>query len=318
MAFLAGIDEAGYGPFVGPLVHGYSLFRVPDFDIELWDALKVSCARKPERSDKRRLWVNDSKKVHQGTLGRGRLERSVATFRQLLNNKTCLDSWLAEKPTSSPKDLHHAPWYQDLEIPFCPSTTIERSKLDAASVQRDLYNAGCNLNAFGARVVPAHEYNRMLNDLGNKGSTNFEVAMQCARHIIKITGDAPLRIELDQHGGRSDYKQMLSDALNPQSIDVHGENNGGSTYSLHFGTRTVQVRFSSGADLEHFTVALASLAAKQSRERIMDCFNQYWCEQFPDLKPTKGYGVDGKRWLADIEPHLDDLQIDRAILRRKR
>jgi len=50
----------------------------------------------------------------------------------------------------------------------------------------------------------------------------------------------------------------------------------------------------------------------------MDCFNDYWCEQFPDLKPTKGYGVDGKRWLADIEPHLDDLQIDRAILRRKR
>ncbi|MBC8371704.1 MAG: hypothetical protein H8E25_17010 [Planctomycetes bacterium] len=318
MAFLAGIDEAGYGPFVGPLVHGYSLFRVPDFDTELWQALETSCARKPPRSDKRRLWVNDSKKVHQGTLGRPRLERTVAAFRQLLNTDSMLDSWLSDKPAPTAKDLHLAPWFKHLDVPLCPSTTVERSKLDASSVQRDLYNAGCNLNAFGARVVPAHEYNRMLDDLGNKGATNFEVAMQCTRHLIQLTGDAPLRIELDQHGGRSDYKHLLSKALNPQSIEVHGENSGGSTYSLLFSNRAVQIRFSSAADLNHLPVALASLAAKQSRERMMDCFNDYWCEQFPDLKPTKGYGVDGKRWLADIEPHLDDLQIDRAILRRKR
>jgi ribonuclease HII len=142
--------------------------------------------------------------------------------------------------------------------------------------------------------------------------------MQCVRHILEITGDAPLRIELDQHGGRTDYRHVLNKALNPQKIEVHGENSGGSTYSLHFSERTVQLRFSSGADLSHLPVALASLAAKQSRERMMDCFNDYWCDQFPDLKPTKGYGVDGKRWLADIEPHLDELQIDRAILRRKR
>ena len=318
MVFLAGIDEAGYGPFVGPLVHGYSLFRVPNFDTELWSELATSCARKPARTDKRRLWVNDSKKVHQGTLGRGRLERTVAAFRQILNTDTMLDTWLSEKPAPTAKDLHHAPWFKDLAIPFCPSTALARSKLDASSVQRDLYNAGCNLNAFGARVVPAAEYNNFLDTLGNKGATNFEIAMQCARHIIEITGDAPLRIELDQHGGRTDYRHVLGKALNPQKIEVHGENSGGSTYSLHFSERTVQLRFSSGADLAHLPVALASLAAKQSRERMMDCFNDYWCEQFPDLKPTKGYGVDGKRWLADIEPHLDDLQIDRAILRRKR
>ena len=82
MAFLAGIDEAGYGPFVGPLSVGWSLFRVPDPGTDLWKTLKGPVARKPNRKDPR-LRVDDSKKVHSGPLGRQRLERAVAAFRRV-------------------------------------------------------------------------------------------------------------------------------------------------------------------------------------------------------------------------------------------
>ncbi|MDP6963028.1 MAG: hypothetical protein QGF46_02565 [Planctomycetota bacterium] len=317
MVFLAGIDEAGYGPFVGPLINGYAMFRVPDFNTDLWQVLDDSCAKKPARTDQQRLWVNDSKKVHQGPRGRQRLERTVAAFRQIMSNCSRLDSWLTDKPAPTAAALHAAPWFKEISTEFCPSTTIERSQLDASNVQRQLEKSGANLISFGARAVPAIEYNSMLKKLGNKGSLNFTIAMQCARHFLEASGDSPLRIELDQHGGRSDYRNLLKSALNPQSIEVHGENESGSTYSLQYANRTVQIRFSRNSDQNHFAVALASLAAKQSRERMMDLFNAYWTGLFPELKPTKGYGVDGKRWLAEIEPHLDEIKLNRDCLRRK-
>lgn len=319
MVFLAGIDEAGYGPFVGPLTMGVALFRVPGPELDLWQAFARSTARKPERKDLRRLWVNDSKKVHQGPKGRGRLERSVAAFRELsAPGRHRLEDWLGEEPAGEPRALHAAPWFRELDGEFCPSIPHDRARLDAAALARDQEAAGCHLQAFGARAVPAGEWNRLLQRTGGKGSANFAVAMQIVRLLLELTGDAPLRIELDRHGARSRYREVLQDALRPQSIEIHGERAGGSAYSLKFEHREVQLRFSEGADGKYLPVALASMAAKQTRERMMDLFNGWWADRLPDLKPTKGYGVDGKRWLAEAEGELDGLSVDRNLLRRDR
>ncbi len=319
MVFLAGIDEAGYGPFVGPLTMGFSVMRVPQLELDLWDVLSTSTARKPERKDLRRLWLDDSKKVHQGTKGRGRLERTVAAFRQLVSpGRQQLDDWLGEPPAGDARALHAAPWFQQLDGAFCPSIPHDRARLDAAAVHRDLEAAGCTLFAFGARAVPAGEWNQLLHSTGGKGSANFAVAMELVKHILAHTGDAPLRIELDRHGARMRYADVLREALNPVGIAIHGERPGGSTYSLEFPNRSVQVRFSEGADSKHMPVALASLAAKQTRERLMDEFNSWWSEQLPGLKPTKGYGVDGKRWLAEVLPQLEPTGVDVKRLRRDR
>ena len=319
MAFLAGIDEAGYGPFVGPLTMGFALLRMPQVDADLWDILSSSTARKPERKDLRRLWLNDSKKVHQGTLGRGRLERTVSAFRELVApGRHQLDDWLSEPPAGSARSLHAAPWFQKLDGPLCPSIPHDRARLDAAAVHRDLEAAGCAVQAFGARAVPAGEWNELLQTTGGKGSANFAVAMELVRHLLAITGDAPLRIELDRHGARMRYADVLRQALNPLSIAIHGERPGGSTYSLKFANRSVQLRFSEGADSRFMPVALASLAAKQTRERLMDEFNQWWSIKLPELKPTKGYGVDGKRWLAEVLPQLPETGVAKQLLQRER
>ncbi len=319
MVFLAGIDEAGYGPFVGPMTMGFSLFRVPQLDSDLWQILSKSTAPKPDRKDLRRLWLNDSKKVHQGPKGRGRLERTVAAFRELVSpGNALLDDWLSEPPAGSARDLHAAPWFQKLDGALCPSVEHDRARLDAAAVHRDLESAGCAVQAFGARAVPAGEWNKLLASTGGKGSANFSVAMHLVRHLLEHTGDAPLRIELDRQGARMRYADVLRTALQPQGIEIHGERPSGSTYSLKFPNRSVQLRFSESADSKHLPVALASLAAKQTRERMMDEVNAWWTLKMPELKPTKGYGVDGKRWLAEVQPHTPDNGVALNLLRRDR
>lgn len=318
MAFLAGIDEAGYGPFVGPFVVGFAAFRVPQLETDLWPVLERTCVPKPERKDLRRLWLNDSKKVHQGPHGRKRLARTVAAFRELDRpGAASLDDWVTDPPSCDARMLHAAPWLKELTGPLAEDVTQDRARLDAASVRRDLQEAGCTFAGFGARAVPAGEWNGLLDRTGGKGNTNFAVTMEVVRHLMAITGDAPLRIELDRQGARMRYTEPLRRALEPKSIQIHGEGKGGSTYSLTFPTREVQVRFSEGADSKHLPVALASMGAKLTRERLMDLFNAWWAERLPDLKPTKGYGVDGKRWLAEVMPKLPAHQVDEELLRRR-
>ena len=318
MAFLAGVDEAGYGPFVGPFVVGYSLFRVPSHETNLWDCLETVAAKKPGRGNTR-LWVNDSKKVHSGPRGRERLERTVAAFREILEPQIKdTHSWITATPSGDPRWFQKTPWLQSLPTTFCPQADTGRSRLDASAVRRHLLEAGCTLDGFGARAVSAGEWNQLLEETRNKSDALFSVTMECVRVILDRTADAPLRIELDRHGARSRYAKKLQAALNPQSIETHGETSGGSTYTLNFGTRKVQLRFSEKADLSFFPVALASLAAKQTRERLMDAFNTWWEEVIPELKPTKGYGVDGKRWLAEVLSQLDSVNVDKSVLRRNR
>jgi hypothetical protein len=318
MVFLGGIDEAGYGPFVGPLVLGVSLFRVHDPEADLWPVLERSCARKPPRGD-RRLWVDDSKRVKSGPRGRERLERSVAAFREIdAPGRDALDEWLAEPPSGDARALHAAPWLRELPGALCPGADVDRARLDAAFARRDLDAAGCELQLFGARAVPAGEWNSLLERHRNKGNANFAVAMECVRLLLERTGDAPLRVELDRHGGRTRYGALLARALRPERIETHGETGAGSAYTLHFPTRAVELRFSEGADGRMLPVALASLAAKMTRERLTDLLNDWFTARIDGLKPTRGYGVDGKRWLAEVEPRLAALAVEPGLLRRAR
>ncbi len=59
---LAGIDEAGYGPMLGPLVVSISLFRLPGDDPspDLWETLAPAVNRSAKKNS---IPVNDSKKL---------------------------------------------------------------------------------------------------------------------------------------------------------------------------------------------------------------------------------------------------------------
>ena len=50
----------------------------------------------------------------------------------------------------------------------------------------------------------------------------------------------------------------------------------------------------------------------------MELFNDFWRQHVPDLKPTKGYPVDAKRFRKDIAAAQKQLEISDATLWRER
>src|SRR5947209_1912686 len=77
MAWIIGVDEAGYGPNLGPLVMTSVACRVPDAlgAVDFWQALAPAVRRCADKTDAP-LLVDDSKEVH-GTRGLRGLEANV-------------------------------------------------------------------------------------------------------------------------------------------------------------------------------------------------------------------------------------------------
>src|SRR5579885_1634474 len=114
MPWIVGIDEAGYGPNLGPLVMTSVACRVPEelAGGKLWNALRCAVRRYPSDEDDR-VAVNDSKLVYSAQRGLRDLETAVlATVTPWVDSgEMCLSDYVERASPTCHELLHGEPWY---------------------------------------------------------------------------------------------------------------------------------------------------------------------------------------------------------------
>jgi ribonuclease HII len=313
MPWQVGIDEAGYGPNLGPLVQAAVAVRVPEGIDDLW-VHGTEQFRKAKGKEDRRLLVDDSKKVNEGVHGLAKLERSVFGFLDCPVPVSLEDLLLALGDESQLAEGREEPWFLGGEnLPVVQPMNVIAT---AREVRRSLETVQWAVPR--VRMRTPKRFNQMLDRYDLKSTVLIQGVIELLRGLIALPGDEPIHIAVDKLGGRNYYAPMLQAAFPESWPRAVCESNLECTYSLPGLPREVQITFQPKADSRFFCVALASLVAKYLREIAMRQFNAFWEKLLPGLQPTAGYPVDALRFMEQIEPLLENQNLTRdAIWRRK-
>lgn len=298
-----GIDEAGYGPNLGPLVMTAVVAEsLDDREPDLWNDLPDTVTRARGPAD--RLWIDDSKAILATRNGRTHLERTCrAAGRTVgLDPPQTLDALFRNVgagglvPAELDRWLHPD---QPSSLQSIPDEPIRRIQCDR-----------WRLTAIRSVVIGPARFNDRLHAADSKAAVHAEAFAELLRHAWTLAGDGlPTRLRSDKHGGRNFYAGLLSHTLPDAWVTPEIEGANLSRYTLKSPAQTLQTSFQPRADAHDGLVALASIVSKTLRERWMDAFNHYWTTRIPGLKPSAGYPVDARRFRAAIEPTANELNI---------
>ena len=310
-----GMDEAGYGPNLGPLIVAATAWPIAgdpaDFDpwAEFGDVLGP-----PSRSTKR-LVVADSKAVYSAGRSLVSLETTVQSFLQLCDIPAHTLSRLWSAVTAGcTLGTEPAPWLQQEEITLPLEADPETIALHTQRWQTSCHRAGLTARpVVRATILSAARFNEQLAIDDNKSTTLSRISLSLLASLVDPGADDPTLVIADKHGGRNRYDGFLSEAFGDRLIFRQFETAALSCYRLG----SLEVHFQAKAE-EHFPVAMASMVAKYIREISMTAFNRYWCRQRPGLKPTRGYPVDARRFREDIADRLQQLAIPLDVFWRQR
>lgn len=323
MAVLVGIDEAGYGPLLGPLVVSAASFSIPDdlLKADLWKVLDGAVG-KTKRNLAGRLLITDSKKAHTKASGVTHLRRGVLA---------ALGS-LADKPEFS-ENAHHLlntlcpecskrltdyPWYEKLAV---QSLEADGRDIEIASgvLSRALADNGMALSGVSSRCLDVGYYNSQVDKVKNKSNVLFTAL--CGL-ILDELNKAPegevVQVIVDRQGGRINYANPLMRMFPGMALTIIRQSPELSSYEMVGHGKKMRLHFTMKADLHFLPVSLASMTSKYVREVLIESLNNYFQGFCPEIKRTAGYWQDGQRFIKDIESNISGLKYDAAMLIRQR
>lgn len=317
MRILAGVDEAGLGPILGPLVVGGAALAGPE-GADPWAALRPLVAR--ERKEKGKVRVADSKKVNQGPHGLQRLEETALSFWCAQHGELprSLAHWLELLGTDMAA-IARCPWYAETELPLPLCADAGFVQLHGELLARALRNGGVQIVDIAVRAVDVEEWNALIADTDNKSRAHFHAYAEVLGRLLRC-----LPVDLDGHlvadrcGGRMHYAHDLRRLCPDDVVETVQEEPAVSSYRLRRDTRTATITFAERGEDRAFPTALASCFAKYLRELMVECLNRWFIARVPGLQPTAGYYVDGHRFLADVGPQLATLSVPTQRLVRVR
>ncbi|UUO06049.1 hypothetical protein M4951_22145 [Blastopirellula sp. J2-11] len=318
MAWRIGVDEAGYGPNLGPLVIAATVWETPDSlsGDDLYEAFGEVIAAAKSSSRDTRLLIADSKKLFTAQKSLAPLERGVHTAAKLIQRDVgSLRNALAHLGQAGPDRLSSIPWFAEFDRPLPHAiSTAEIDRL-AAPLQETFDKSGVRLVDVRAALLFAGEFNERLRS-GNKSRVLSETTLRLVRDLLpQEAGD--VTIVCDKHGGRDRYAPLLQETFSDSLIGVREESRRRSCYHWRREQGNCQIEFRQGGE-EFLPAALASMNAKYLRELTMEAFNAFWRSHDPQLRPTAGYPVDAKRFLQETVALRAELQIADDLLWRQK
>ena len=322
--WLAGLDEAGYGPQLGPLVIGFVTLKCEKRIAadSPWDLLSPLIGAAGRR-DKNVISVADSKRLHRpGTGDLSRLEEGVLsfigaergtvprTFRQLIDHCTANRS----------SYLDEYPWYrdQDLDLPHSCSSINLSGKIRRLERTFDR----CAISSGEIRAIPpeVREFNSQVKERGGKGAVDAWAMGRFLRWLWLQSDRKQIEVWADRLGGRERYGPLLYPLFPGCIFKILEQDKERQSYRATSvqENRVVDVHFRKQCEQYSFCTALASMTAKYLRELHMVLLNRYWSQHVPDLKPTAGYPQDAGRFIGQVEGARQTLGIDTGLLVRSR
>ncbi len=309
---LIGLDEAGYGPKLGPLVITATVWEVPDRSTDLWKVF-ADVVQQTRPSSNEKIHVADSKQVYQPARGLAELERSVLCTLSLLGPPPDSFERLWQQLCGSPLPAELPPWYRlaPERLPTCVPAEAVASV--AERWQKRCRETDVRLVRVRSDVVWAARFNRLVDELGNKSWLLSRLTFQLLRNVWSPQADEPTLVLADKHGSRNSYQRLLAEFVESEFPFCVEE----SLEVSHYRIGATELRLEAKGE-RHFPVAVASLVSKYVRELVVAGFNRFWQEHQPDLKPTKGYPQDAQRFQRDIAAVQAKLGIPDEVLVRKR